>query len=77
MNQLVQELAKQAYEDVIRNTPSFLVTRELYEKRFAELIIQECIEVCNNQATYDPQTLPYKPSKQFADAIKQHFEIET
>lgn len=46
------------------------------KEKFAELIVRECVEVCNGQATYDPQTLPYKPSKQFADAIKEHFGVE-
>jgi hypothetical protein len=45
-------------------------------EKFAELIVGECVEVCNGQATYDPQTLPYKPSEQFADAIKEHFGVE-
>lgn len=67
MNPLVQELAKQAYEDVIRNTPSFLVTRELYEKRFAELIVQECARVVDSAISnggVDGQVL------------KQHFGVK-
>ncbi len=67
MNPLVQELAKQAYEDVIRNTPSFLVTRELYEKRFAELIVQECAGIVDRAISdggVDGQVL------------KQHFGIK-
>ena len=46
MNKQIQQLAKQAYEDVIKNTPSFLVTKELYEQKFAELIVRECVEKC-------------------------------
>jgi len=42
MNERIKQLAKQAYEDVIKNTPSFLVTKELYEQKFAELIVAEC-----------------------------------
>ena len=41
MNERIQQLAKQAYEDVIKNTPSFLVTKELYEQKFAELIVKD------------------------------------
>lgn len=41
MNERIRQLAKQAYEDVIENTPSFLVTKELYEQKFAELIIKD------------------------------------
>ena len=47
MNERIRELAKQAYEDVIENTPSFLVTKELYEQKFAELIVKECLEACS------------------------------
>ena len=46
MNERIKQLAKQAYEDVIKNTPSFLVTKELYEQKFAELIVQECADIC-------------------------------
>jgi hypothetical protein len=42
MNERIRELAKKAYEDVIANTPSFLVTKEMYEEKFAELIVEEC-----------------------------------
>ena len=50
MNKRIKKLAKQAYEDVIKNTPSFLVTKELYEQKFAELIraehTQSVIQLC-------------------------------
>ena len=46
MNERIKQLAKQAYEDVIRNTPSFLVTKEMYEQKFAELIVKECAKQC-------------------------------
>ena len=49
MNERIQKLAKQAYEDVIKNTPSFLVTKDLYEQKFAELIL---IEVTDILSTY-------------------------
>ena len=49
MNERIKELAKQAHEDVIENTPSFLVTKELYEQKFAELIIQECMNQVREQ----------------------------
>ena len=49
MNERITKLAKQAYEDVVKNTPSFLVTKELYEQKFAELIL---IEVTDILSTY-------------------------
>jgi hypothetical protein len=42
---------------------------------FTELIVNECIEVCRAQATYDPIVLPYKPSEQFMSAIKNVSEL--
>lgn len=45
----------------------------LVQKRIFDLAIQDAVNVCLKQR--DPQNLNYKPSKQFADAIKQHFGI--
>jgi len=42
MSTLIKELAKRAYENMIETTPSFLVTKEIFEQKFAELIILEC-----------------------------------
>ena len=41
---------------------------------FAELIVQECAQVCLSQR--DPANLNYKPSERFAEAVKQHFGVE-
>lgn len=48
MNERIGKLAKQAYEDVIKHTPSFLVTKELYEQKFAELILQDVMSICED-----------------------------
>ncbi len=48
MNQKIKELSKQAYEAVIENTPSMLVTRELFEQKFADLILSECLAICED-----------------------------
>ena len=61
MNEKVKQLAKQAYEDVISNTPSMLVTREMFEQKFAELIVRECIDI-----------VPW----QYEAKIKEHFGVE-
>ena len=52
MNERIKQLAKQAYEDVIKNTPSFLVTKEIYEQKFAELMVQDCIRTLRSNG-YD------------------------
>jgi hypothetical protein len=70
MNERIKLLAQKAYEDVIKNTPSFLVTKELYEQKFAELIVRECIEVvgdCSDQ---------FATRSQITEEIKQHFGVE-
>jgi hypothetical protein len=69
MNQRIKILAKQAYEDVIKNTPSFLVTKELYEQKFAELIVQECAEVVK----WTPSVFP---NDTIIKNIKEHFGVE-
>jgi hypothetical protein len=70
MNERIRELAKQAYEDVIKNTPSFLVTKELYEQKFAELIVKECMEWCDAHATINGS------AQQIRNSIKNHFGVE-
>ena len=64
MNKRIQKLAKQAYEDVIKNTPSFLVTKELYEQKFAELIL---IEVTDILSTYRGKVV-------FTDGAEYNYE---
>lgn len=67
MNEQIKELARQAYEGVIKNTPSFLVTKELYEQKFAELIIRECCIALN------PMLRDMISRGQGVDMIKLHF----
>lgn len=43
-------------------------------EKFAELIVQECINVCLAQR--DPANLNYKPSEQFAEEIKLRFGVK-
>jgi hypothetical protein len=69
MNEKVKQLAKQAYEDVISNTPSMLVTREMFEQRFAELVIKRCCEIADEAERAD---VPVVSSK----FIKAHFGVK-
>jgi hypothetical protein len=85
MNERIKELSKQAYEDVIQNTPSFLVTKEMFEEKFAELIVLECVAQIRpmwNQVKevgappgydYDTFDLAYNDCM---NAIKEHFGVE-
>ena len=77
MNERIQKLAKQAYEDVIKNTPSFLVTKELYEQKFAELIL---IEVTDILSTYRGKMV-FEDGAEYnyqhpIIAIRKHFGVE-
>ena len=77
MNERIQQLAKQAYEDVIKNTPSFLVTKELYEQKFAELIL---IEVTDILSTYRGKVM-FEDGAEYnyehpIIAIRKHFGVE-
>ena len=47
--------------------------RDFDYRKFAELIIRECAQVCLEQR--DPANLNYKPSEHFAEAVKQHFGV--
>ena len=73
MNERIKEIAKQAHKDVIKNTPSFLVTKELYEQKFAELIVRECIAQCDKNADHEWLGSGRKLS---AFNIKEHFGVE-
>lgn len=42
MNPRILKLTKQATEEVTRNTPSFLVTNEMWKEKFAQLVVQDC-----------------------------------
>ena len=74
MNERIKQLVKQATEDVFRNTPSFLVTNEMWQEKFAELIVRECMKVAQQQR--NPANLNYKPSERFVEDLRQHFGVE-
>jgi hypothetical protein len=71
MNNRVKEIYKEAF-GVGLSINNFVL--EENEKKFAELIVQECIAVCKEQ--HDPQNLNYKPSESFAEAIRLHFGVK-
>ncbi len=42
-------------------------------EEFADLIVQECIQVCLKER--DPSGINYKPSAKFANSIRMHFGL--
>ena len=76
MNERIKQLAEQAYEDVIKNTPSFLVTKELYEQKFAELIVAECRYVMDCNKGSDQHTEWNRALSETSNKILEHFGVE-
>jgi hypothetical protein len=84
MNERIRQLAEQAGFTVARGwglkdtvpedvfIANVCVSNEM--KKFAELIVKECAQVCLSQR--DPANLNYKPSERFAEAVKQHFGVD-
>ena len=74
MNERIKELEKQATEEVMRNTPSFLVTNEMWKEKFAELIVRECCDVLQNE---DIRHSGYGYNQGFLHKkIKEHFGVK-
>jgi NhaP-type Na+/H+ and K+/H+ antiporter len=84
MNKRIQELAEEAWiADCIEHNPKYkksetteLVMRdhEGFHKKFADLIINECIvALIAHGKTYEHQSAGEYQSKQFSNAIKQYF----
>jgi hypothetical protein len=78
MNERFKELAEQAYKDVNTNTPSFLVTKEMVDARFAELIVKECMMICADNACRagGANTQVGEDLYSAVDFIKKHFGVE-
>lgn len=79
MNEKIFDLAKQAnliewhpIAGTDAKTPDHMSIARA--EKFAELIVQECAQVCLEQR--NPGNLNYKPSEKFAEAIKQHFGVK-
>lgn len=69
MNERIKELADCAFDD-LENDPVIIFKPEDL-KEFAELIIRECIDVCNGL-----QDVPASEPRHCAQDIKIHFGIK-
>ena len=84
MNERIKELAEQAGLQlgiVIENSTTPVKTITIEQKKFAELIIQECVSVINTEAAEheddDEIERAWKMGTEFAVyQIKQHFGVE-
>ena len=79
MNDVMNERIRELYEQARLHAKSIDADidpkgwMDLYHQKFAELIVRECAKVCLEQR--NPANLNYKPSEQFAEAVKQHFGV--
>lgn len=79
MNERIRELFEQAHIQPPRVVAEFIQwtpPKQFSLEKFAELIVQECVEVCN-RIYFDnyPDAEDFERSEE-GDAIKQHFGVE-
>ena len=74
MNERIRELVNRV--DRIKDMYNVGPVQRAAVQDFVNLIVLECMQVCKNEAAWDPAELPYKPSEQFHDAIGKHFGVE-
>ena len=82
MTDRIQELSKQARkyaqqyvnESVIPYGKTASEFERIFESKFAELIVRECMGVARGMR--NPPNLNYKPSDRFVDELRLHFGVE-
>ena len=91
MNERIKELMKEANKDVPLGK-DFWLGLEQFSEKFAELIVQECVEICNQAILQNQYTLSKLNEDELAEkmiihgsinqaqklgkGIKQHFGVE-
>jgi hypothetical protein len=77
MNERIKQLYTQAYESVVNCNPSFLVTSEMINQKFAELIVQECVGVARRVGNKTkPADFALDRCYEIEEKIKQYFGVE-
>lgn len=75
MNERINKLLDQAYDEAVPETWTTLSSKQLgrvYEK-FAELIVKECADVTHSLIVEDGKEFPMKS---VAYRLKQHFGVD-
>ena len=73
MNERIKELLKKATRRVDREDREWVFS-EVDQKKFAELIVRECIDIAQDRANfpgYPPNDVNY-----IIDEIREHFGVE-
>ena len=72
MNERLQELAEQAWDYVDRQNPYASEEHEMFQEKFAELIVRECVRYFNEDYKRDFDSLW---REDLSRGIKQHFGV--
>ena len=62
------ELYNTAYAEIVNNTASFLVTKDMVIERYSELIVRECIGVADHSNVTGKSII--------GERIKEHFGVK-
>ncbi len=85
MNERIKELAEQAEKLADEHTKAFTdgtgewkrSWNEVYDEKFAELIVKECVGICECEWNGDADTFAASEAyNECADAIKEHFGVK-
>ena len=75
MNERIKKLAEQAKKSATKNGAYNLAfVMPEFEKKFAELIVKECIDIAQDRANFPG--FPPNDVNDIIDEIKQHFGVE-
>ena len=75
MNERIQELKKQASAYASTKSKEAEEWRWIYEEKFAELIVRECVDIAS-QEDFDVMMKEGYPCSQTAKKIREHFGVE-
>ena len=79
MNERIRQLAEQAYDELVEETGNIVVFDEDFQQRFAQLIVQECMDCSTwvgkvNKNVKEPG--PMHTAHAINQRIKKHFGVE-
>jgi hypothetical protein len=75
MNERIKQLAKQCYETGPIGKDGWPEYSKFNEQKFAELIVRECAQVCEDDIT-DGDACCTNTADRIARQIKKHFGVE-
>lgn len=77
MNEKIKQLANQAQQYAECTTPQGLEWFDVFKEKFAELIVRECVDVCESMPLIGSyKTVQDATLKDAAVQIKEHFGVE-